>query len=92
MPASRRQEDNAMNGVLRGIGIAASVVMLACGTVACKKADTGSADTGAAAGSGGAMGGPAAASGGAMGGPAAASGPLGASGAASTDAASGASQ
>jgi hypothetical protein len=70
-----------MNGVLRGIGIAASVVMLACGTVACKKADNSSADTGAAAGSGGAMGGPAAAS-----------GPLGASGAAPTDAASGASQ
>ncbi|HEY4352294.1 MAG TPA: hypothetical protein VGN31_13775 [Paraburkholderia sp.] len=72
-----------MNSVLRSIGIAASVVMLACGTVACKKADNSSTDTGVAAGSSGAMSGPAAA---------AASGTLGASGAASTDAASGASQ
>jgi hypothetical protein len=70
-----------MNNVLRSIGIAASVAMLACGTAACKKADNSSTDTGAAAGSSGAMGGPAAAS-----------APLGASGAASTDAASGASQ
>ncbi|QYD72007.1 hypothetical protein KZJ38_34180 [Paraburkholderia edwinii] len=70
-----------MNSVLRSIGIAASVVMLACGTVACKKADNSSTDTGVAAGSSGAMGGPAAAS-----------ATLGASGAASTDAASGASQ
>ncbi|GAB7525206.1 hypothetical protein [Paraburkholderia sp. 2C] len=71
-----------MNSVWRSVGIAASVLMLACGTVACKKADNSSTDTGVAAGSSGAMGGPAAA----------ASGPLGASGAASTDAASGASQ
>jgi hypothetical protein len=70
-----------MNSVLRSIGIAASVAMLACGTVACKKADNSSTDTGAAAGSSGAMAGPAAAS-----------GTLAPSGAASTDAASGASQ
>ncbi|CAB3761453.1 hypothetical protein [Paraburkholderia solisilvae] len=70
-----------MNSMVRRVGIAASVVVLALGAAACNKAGTGSSDTGAAAGGSGAMAGPAAAS-----------GPLGASGAASTDAASGASQ
>jgi hypothetical protein len=70
-----------MNSVLRSVGIAASVVLLAFGTTACKKAENSSTDTGAAAGSSGAMAGPAATG-----------TPLGASGAASADAASGASQ
>ncbi|MFC0402757.1 hypothetical protein [Paraburkholderia rhizosphaerae] len=60
-----------MNSVLRTVGIAASVVVLAFGATACKKADNSS--TG-------------------MSGPAATSEPMGASGAASTGAASGASQ
>jgi hypothetical protein len=73
--------DDSMNMILRKVLIAASVVTLACGAAACKKADNSSTDSGAATGASGAMSGNAVTS-----------GPMGASGAASTDAASGASQ
>ncbi|HVE07967.1 MAG TPA: hypothetical protein VNE00_12000 [Paraburkholderia sp.] len=75
-----------MNTILRNLLIAASVVTLAFGTAACKKADNSSTDTSVAPA------GAAPGASGAMSGNAVTNGPMGASGAAGADAASGASQ
>jgi hypothetical protein len=74
-----------MNTILRKLLIAASVMTLAFGTAACKKADN-SADTSVAPA------GAAPGASGAMSGNTGTNGPMGASGAAGADAASGASQ